>query len=95
VGGHLKYAQMEQDCDVSALLEVIKQSAFDLHEQQYSACQAASAWKQSAYGHQQQDEKIVQFYQWFMETVDCTEHMYGTIVPLVMVDSDESTAKID
>jgi hypothetical protein len=45
VEGHQKYAQMEQDCDLAALLEVIKESAFDLHEQQYLAHQAASAWK--------------------------------------------------
>jgi hypothetical protein len=32
VEGLLKYAQMEQDCDMAALLEVIKESAFDLHE---------------------------------------------------------------
>jgi hypothetical protein len=32
VEGHQKYAQMEQDCDVAALLEVIKESAFDPHE---------------------------------------------------------------
>jgi hypothetical protein len=37
---HPKYAQMEQDCDVAALLEVINESAFDLHKRQYSARQA-------------------------------------------------------
>jgi hypothetical protein len=95
VKGHQKYAQMEQDCDVAALLEVIKESAFDSHDQQYSARQAASAWKQLAYCHQQEDETIVQFYQQFIETVDRTEWMYGTIVPSVMVDGDKSIAKID
>jgi hypothetical protein len=95
VEGHQKYTQKEQDCDVAAMLEVIKESAFDLHEQQYSACQAASAWKQLAYCHQQEDETIVQFYQQFMETVDHTERMYGTIMPSVMVDGDKSSAKID
>jgi Zinc knuckle len=95
VEGHQKYAQMEQDCDVAALLEVIKESAFDSHERQYSARQAASAWKQLAYCHQQEDETIVQFYQRFTETVDRTERMYGTIVPSVMVDGDKSSAKID
>jgi hypothetical protein len=76
-------------------LEVIKESAFDLHEQRYSAHQAASAWKQLAYCHQQEDETIVQFYQRFMETVDCTEWMYGTIMPSGMVDGDKSSVKID
>jgi hypothetical protein len=74
---------------------VIKESAIDLHEQQYSACHAASAWKQLAYCHHQEDETLVQFYQWFSETVDHTEQMYGTIVPSVMVDGDKSSAKID
>jgi hypothetical protein len=48
-----------------------------------------------AYCHQQEDETIVQFYQQFMETVDHTERMYGTIMPSVMVDGDKSSAKID
>jgi hypothetical protein len=91
---HPKYAQMEQDCDVAALLEVIKESVFDSHEQQYPACQAASAWKQLASCHQQEDETIVLFYERFMETVDCSEQMYWTIVPSVMVDDDKSSAKI-
>jgi hypothetical protein len=34
--------QKEQDCDVAALLEVIKVSAFDSHKKQYSAHQAAN-----------------------------------------------------
>jgi hypothetical protein len=41
------------------------------------------------------DKTIVQFYQQFMETVDWTEQMYGTIVPSVMVDADKSSTKID
>jgi hypothetical protein len=86
VEGNQKYAQMEQDCDVAALLEVIKENAFDLYERQYLACQAASAWKQLTYCHQQEDETIVQFYLRFIETVDWTEQMYGTNVPSVMVD---------
>jgi hypothetical protein len=86
---------MEQDCDVAALLEVINESAFDSHDKQYSACQAANAWKQLAYCHQQEDETIVQFYQQFMETVDLTEQVFGTIVLSVMVDADKSGAKID
>jgi hypothetical protein len=49
VEGHLKFAQMEQDCDVAAVLEAIKETAFDSHEKQYSACQAANAWKQLVY----------------------------------------------
>jgi hypothetical protein len=48
-----------------------------------------------AYCHQQEDETIMQFYQWFIEKVDCTEQMNGTIVPLVIVDGDKSSAKID
>jgi hypothetical protein len=66
VEGHSKFAQMEQDCDVAALLEVLKESAFDSHDKQYLARQAANAWKQLAYCHQQEYETIVQFYrQWF------------------------------
>jgi hypothetical protein len=95
VEGHLKFAQMEQDCDVAALLEVIKESAFDFHEKQFSAHQAAHAWKQLAYCHQQEDKTIVQFYQQFMEIVDQTEQMYGIIVLSVMVDADKSDATID
>jgi hypothetical protein len=52
-------------------------------------------WKQLAYCHQQEDETIVQFYQQFMETVDWTEWMFGTIVLSVMVDADKSGEKID
>jgi hypothetical protein len=95
VEGHPKYAQMEQDHDVVALLEVIKENAFDSYEKQYSACQAENAWKQLAYWHLQEDKTIVQFYQQFMETVDQTEWMYGTIVPSVMVDADKSSVKQD
>jgi hypothetical protein len=95
VEGHPKYAQMEHDCDVAAWLAVIKASVFDSHEQQYLACQAASSWKKSAYCHQQEDETIVEFYQWFMETVDHTEQMNGMIVPSVIVDGDKSSGKID
>jgi hypothetical protein len=86
---------MEQDCDVAALLEVIKESAFESSDKQYSARQAANAWKQLAYCHQQEDETIVQFYQRLMETVDQTERMFETIVPSVMVDADKSGAKVD
>jgi Zinc knuckle len=86
---------LEQDCDVAALLEVIKESAFESSDKQYSARQVANAWKQLAYWHQQEDETIVQFYQQFMETVDQTEQMFGTIVPSVMVDADKSGAKVD
>jgi hypothetical protein len=43
----------------------------------------------------QEDETIVQFYQQFSKTVDCTEQMYETIMPSVMVDIDTSDAKID
>jgi hypothetical protein len=95
VEGHLEFAQLEQDCDVAALLEVIKESAFDSHDKQYLACQAANVWKQLAYySHQQEDEKIAQFYQQFMETVDQTEWMTGTIVLSVLVDADKSGAKM-
>jgi hypothetical protein len=90
--GHPKFAQKEQDCDVAALLEVIKERAFDSHEKQYLACQAVNVWKQLAYCHQQEDKTIVQFYQHFMETVDQTEWMFGTIVVSVMVDADNSSA---
>jgi hypothetical protein len=58
------------------------------------ARQAASALKQLACCHLQVDETIVQFYQWLMETADCTEQMYGKIMPSVMVDGDKSSAKI-
>jgi hypothetical protein len=34
---------MEQDCDVATLVEMIKESAFGSHEQQYLAHQAARA----------------------------------------------------
>jgi hypothetical protein len=94
VEGHSKFAQMEQDCDVAALLELIKESAFDSHDKQYSACQVANVWKQLMYYHQQVDETIVEFYQ-FMETMDQKEWMFETIVPSVMVDTDKSGAKID
>jgi hypothetical protein len=76
---------MEQDCDVAALLEVIEESAFDSHEKQYSV---ANAWKMLAYCHQQEDKTIVQFYQQFMEAVDQTEPMFGTIILSVMVNAD-------
>jgi hypothetical protein len=52
VEGLLKFAQMEQECDMAALLVVIKESAFNSHEKKYSARQVASAWKQLAYSHQ-------------------------------------------
>jgi poly-beta-hydroxyalkanoate depolymerase len=87
VEGHLKYAQMEQDCNVASLLEVV----LLIH-------MSNNIWHarlQLAYCHQQEDETIVQFYQQFMETVDCTVEMYGTIVPSVMVDNDMSSVKID
>jgi hypothetical protein len=31
VEGHQKFAQMEQDCNMAALLEVIKKNAFNIH----------------------------------------------------------------
>jgi hypothetical protein len=43
----------------------------------------------------QDDETIVQSYQQFMETVDQTEQIFGTIVPLVMMDAYKSSVKID
>jgi hypothetical protein len=95
VEGHPKFAPMEQDCDMAALLEVIKEIAFDSHDKKYLARQAANAWKQLEYCHQQEDETIVQFYQWFMETVDQTEQMFGTFVLSAMVDADKTGAKID
>jgi hypothetical protein len=94
VEGHEKFSQIEQDCNVAALLEVMKESAFDSHEKQYLAHQAANAWKQLAYCHQE-DKTVVQFCQQFSETLDCTERIYGTIVPSAIVNSDKSSTKID
>jgi hypothetical protein len=55
----------------------------------------ANAWKQLPYCHQQEEETIVQLYQQFMEIVDQTEQIYGTIVPSVIVDADKSGLKIN
>jgi hypothetical protein len=48
-----------------------------------------------AFCHQQEDKTLVQFYNWFIETVDQTERMYGKIISSVMVDNDKSKDKAD
>jgi hypothetical protein len=72
-----------------------RQSAFDSNDKQYPPRQAAAAWKQLAYVHQQEGEILVQYYNHFAKVVEHVERLYRTIAPSVVAEKDKTGKRTD
>ena len=83
------FERMEEDNDVVALLQTIKELAFDSNDKKYPAKQATAAWKQLMNARQQDDESLVHYYQRFLGLVEHVERSYGEIVPSMVASKDK------
>jgi hypothetical protein len=82
------FQQHEEECNVVALLDVIKECAFNSNDKQYPPRQAGMALKQLLTMHQHEDETLVAFYKRFIEVCERVERMYGDMIPSVIVSKD-------
>ena len=89
------YEKMQRDSDVIALLNMIKESAFDAHEKQYAPRQAAVAWKQLAHLHQQNEESLVQYHSRFVEMVQRMEGLFGGVAPTAVAKKEKGRKMTD
>lgn len=75
------YEKAENENDVVALLQMIKNVAYNANVRKYPAEQATMAWKNLVTVRQEDTEDITDYYKRFTSLVELVESAYGTIAP--------------
>ena len=83
------FSEIEEHSDVIAVLELIKNIAFDQNDRKYPPMQAASAWKDLCLIKQGEKEELLDFYKQFMALVEMVERPFGPISPTVLAMKEE------
>ena len=88
-----EFKTAEEQRDVLRLLKIVEHAVNGAHDKKHQPAQAIQALKKFLLVHQGEDESLVGYLKRFTALKNCTEALFGTVLPpvLVAIRSSKST----